>query len=407
MKRSRWLTVLLLVVFLCLPLAAYGAAPIATKPPVKDTIKPPVNVPKIDKIAEAPPYTLSGCVRDPSGNPLDYASITLSLAGGGSWSTSTGSGGRYSLDKLPAGNYTLTVGKPHLSDYIDQTFTFTMDRSMTKDVTLNFVTYTLSGRVLDAAGNGVGGAAVTIGSQSGTSGGDGSFAIGKIRGGYYPLAIAKTGYLNYSTTLNVRSDVSKYFTLMTASQTYTLSGYVRDPSGVGVVGAVVAVISIPLPGSASQKWHGVTGTGGSYSISGLPQVKVQAGVFESEKNYNPNYNSPGNNAQTFDIYGNMSRDFTITLSGTMTLRGTVRNAVSGAPLPDATVTVDGKSAITKPDGSYSVSGIRKFVQMGPSMTPQTLFTVTITHAGYNNLSKQVIMTGDTTSDFGLTPAGNP
>jgi hypothetical protein len=70
-------------------------------------------------------------------------------------------------------------------------------------------TYTVSGYVTNAVNNQViSGATVYLGSTQATTGSDGMYTVTGVTPGVYTLKVAATGYIAYTQTLNVTSDVN-------------------------------------------------------------------------------------------------------------------------------------------------------------------------------------------------------
>ena len=80
--------------------------------------------------------------------------------------------------------------------------------------------------------------------------------------------------------------------------------------------------------------------------------------------------------------------------GATSLAGTVTDAVSGSAVASATVAVQGKSATTGADGRYSITGLTD----GTS-------AVTSQHQGHRNFTQNTAVSGSTTLNIVMTPAG--
>jgi hypothetical protein len=177
-------------------------------------------------------YTISGQVTL-SGNGLN--GVTMTLSGSQSGSTGTNGSGSYSFSEQAGGNYTVT---PSLGGYTfsPPSASFNgLSGNQTANFTATLVTtsYTISGQVT-LSGNGLSGVAITLsGSQSGSTGtnGSGGYSFTEPAGGNYTVTPSLSGY-----------------TFSPPSQTFNgLSGnQAANFSASAVVGAsAVRFISIP------------------------------------------------------------------------------------------------------------------------------------------------------------------
>lgn len=80
---------------------------------------------------------------------------------------------------------------------------------------------------------------------------------------------------------------------------------------------------------------------------------------------------------------------------TLNVTGTVKDAVSNAPIASVAVAVQGKSATTAPDGTYNISGV---TAGSASLTAQ--------HQGHDNFTQAVTIaaSGATTVNVSMTPS---
>jgi len=123
----------------------------------------------------------------------------------------------------------------------------------------------------------------------------------------------------------------------------SLSGYVRDPSSVGVNGVVVSCAGLSV----------TSGSGGSYSISGIPMTSASTTCTLA-----------GSKAPTM-VSNSASVPLTAGVVTTQNLQLAYSNAVvsgfirnsSGSGINGAAVSCAGKTATTSSAGAYSISGI--------------------------------------------------
>jgi hypothetical protein len=241
---------------------------------------------------------------------------------------------------------------------------------------------TVRGIVKDTAGVPIPGATVSIDEITAATGADGSYRITGVAPGTHKTSASKPGFAVASGPLAVNREIVIRNFMLTPStaagdkQTYTMSGHVHDPSGVGVAGvSIFADVGITATSAAD----------GSYSLVGLRQARYQMRLSA------PNQLSM---IDVVDVTGNMTHDITWQPAGTVSIHGYVRDALTSAPLAGAQVSNGPQHVtITKSDGSYSLS-----VDRG-DRTP-----VEVSRVGYQALRKAVD-TAQVSQDFGLTPVG--
>lgn len=169
------------------------------------------------KIADVPGFSITGQVHTASGQNL--AGVNVTLTGTQSSTAVTDSNGVYTFANLAGGgNFTVT---PTLAPYTfvppSRTFNNLSANQAGADFTIE--TYTISGRVTDAAGNGVAGTTVTISgsaSATGTTNANGNYSfINFPQGANVTVTPSKTDVLlTYSFT-----PASRSYTNLSASQT--------------------------------------------------------------------------------------------------------------------------------------------------------------------------------------------
>ena len=208
--------------------------------------------------------------------------ITVSTTVGGttvsSGTPTTGEVGRFVLGNLPTpATYVLTVSGP---GYGSTTVVVDLGPGQIRTdlaVTLSSGTGQLTGRLVDAAGNGVGGAKITVGgmtdpptSSTLTEGTVGGFTVsGLPAGGTLTLTFTKAGFAD--TTVPVQLGAGSTPMTVTMSDSLgRLSGTVRDPSGAPIAGATVTATDgkRTWPVTSSSASGGVPA--GSYVIAQLP-----------------------------------------------------------------------------------------------------------------------------------------
>jgi 5-hydroxyisourate hydrolase-like protein (transthyretin family) len=128
-------------------------------------------------VSASEPATINGQVTDDGASGSGLAGVTIQayLAGTYIQTAVTDDSGNYSLDGIPAGNYTLTFTAPsgYLFDQSDggstwsPSFTLTSAQTLTENASAYQVAGTVTGQVVDETGTGVSGATVYLTDSSG------------------------------------------------------------------------------------------------------------------------------------------------------------------------------------------------------------------------------------------------
>lgn len=173
-------------------------------------------------LAHASTVTLSGSVKDSSGNAIGGATVSVNDTNNDSTTTDPTTGD-YSLS-IPSGTYNIQVTPPSGSNYSSA---IAMAQNISSDTILNFSlvpvgSVTLSGHLYDGSGNPISNMLVSLSGSNGNAsvrtGSDGSYSL-KVNNGTYTFNIgasgSQTGYpagypdwfwvreLNYSLTQSV------------------------------------------------------------------------------------------------------------------------------------------------------------------------------------------------------------
>jgi inhibitor of cysteine peptidase len=113
----------------------------------------------------------------------------------GARSATTDANGFYAISGLPTGVYTLTATRSGYQITPASRTVTVNDHLSGQDFTATLLTYTISGRVTDGAGNGVAGVTVSAGARSATTDANGFYAISGLSSGVYALRAEKPGCL--------------------------------------------------------------------------------------------------------------------------------------------------------------------------------------------------------------------
>ncbi len=340
------------------------------------TVMAASTTPGIDASLQ-PGGAITGTVTDASGTGLSGICVSTfdSSTGSGAQQYFTAANGSYSVLGLATGSYTVTFsGCGGSANYITQTYPTPV--SVTAGSTAPNIDATLqpggtiSGTVTDASGTGLSGICVNA-AVSGSSGLGGFANTGS--GGTYSIVGLATG--SYTVTFSGCGGSANYITQtyptpvsVTAGSTApnidatlqpggTISGTVTDASGTGLSGICVdAFGSSGLGGSAN------TGTGGTYSITGLATGSYTVS-FRPGCGSTGNYLSQTDPTQVSVTAGSSTPNIDATLQPGGTITGTVTDT-SGTGLSGICVNaaVSGSSGLggsgtTGTGGTYSITGL--------------------------------------------------
>ncbi len=212
-----------------------------------------------------PVFTISGTV-----SGATVTSVTMTLGGDDSNTTTTDSLGKYSFKTLLKGNYTISAAK---AGYYFNPASTALAVTTANITTANFKatvslnpTYTLSGTVSGATVTGV---TVTLaGTVSGSvqTAVDGTYSFTNLPAGNYNVTPGKTGYtfgpLSRGVILSAADAPGVDFAaLPSAGATYSISGKATY-NGAGISGATITMI-----GDANATV--LTDAGGNYIVKGL------------------------------------------------------------------------------------------------------------------------------------------
>lgn len=272
----------------------------------------------------APAYTVSGTV-SAGGAPL--AGVNVSASGR---SAQTNAGGTYLLT-LPTGSHLITLSKTE--------YTFTPpSRQVVVGPNLTGIdfqgtanTYGIQGRVIQG-GSGLPGVTLNAGSQTMTTGPDGSFAFTGLLAGTYSLTPTLTEHTFTPATRSVTVGPSQSsIDFVSAVRTYTVRGNVAAGTS-GISGVTVSA------GGSST----LTDAGGDYLLTGLP-----AGTYELVANKTPYTFTPAFRTVTVgpDRTGiNFTGQRGYTISGTV-----IKDRV---PLAGVSLTAGGRTTTSDSSGNY-------------------------------------------------------
>ncbi len=237
-------------------------APVAELP----VLKPPVPKPVLPAVPSAPEPsgtslkppsmpsgTLIGRAVDAAGKAIAEANVSLVAPGGAERKTKTTPSGYFTFGGLANGSYTVTLSDK-TGALASQTVTLA---GSPIELTLKpQAMVRLKGQVVDAqTGSVLGGAAVTIGKERGTSDRDGYFSLEVPPAGSWTVAVTAKGYAPH--TLKVSGGTPR---IALSPLPGTVSGRILTMAGKPVSGAIAQVGSLRAPSDAN----------GNYSLANVP-----------------------------------------------------------------------------------------------------------------------------------------
>ena len=297
----------------------------------------------------SPAFSLSGTVRDGSGNPVGGVTLATRDA-----MTTSGNDGRYTLANLAGGSYTVTASRAEMAFASVKSQPVVVNHTAGSATGVDFVgtvdTYTVVGAVTNSAGGG-GLSGVTVTAAAGgatttaTTGSDGSYTLTGLVAGTYSLtaSLAEYTFLPASRTATVNQTVGgakgKNFT--GTVRTYSVAGYARDSKGAPLAGVQVSTGAQSAP----------TDSGGHYVIAGLVAGQYTVTPSLTEYGFSPTSLPVTVNQSLGDAH---NQNFT-GMVDTYTIAGTV--TLGGQPAPGVRVSAGGKTATTGASGGYTLSGL--------------------------------------------------
>jgi protocatechuate 3,4-dioxygenase beta subunit len=294
-----------------------------------------------------PSFAIMGQVLDETGAPL--SGVKVALGGSLAITTTTDTGGNFTFANLPtSGDYTATPSLMHYTfDAPSQNFkTPREDQAMQLAATIN--RYRLGGRVLNASGQPLPGATVTLsGSQDdiATTDADGNYSFTVRALGDYTVSVARANYA-FATADQSFNDLAGDRTANFTGTllNYKIAGRVTDGSAA-LTGATISL-------GGAHPATATTDASGNYSFT----VPAEGDYTVSVSKTHYTFATP---QQTFaSLGGNQTADFSGALnhhniSGRVTKTG-------GQALAGVTVALSGSrtaSAITDATGAYSFADL--------------------------------------------------
>jgi RHS repeat-associated protein len=310
---------------------------------------------------------LSGHVRDSGGAGVGQVSVTAMSfdRSGGTFTrpseTVTAADGSYSIPLL-LGTYTVSMRAgecmptppdfncpPPGPIYVENVQFVSVTGATVKDFTLPPIV-TLSGKVSDTSGVGVAGVSLSAGGGYATTGDGGTYSL-LLYAGTTNIRISFSGTIggtrwgtNYTaaTGVSIMANTARDFTLFAVSPSPNkILGNIRSN------GAALAGVTVSAPGFTA-----VTDQQGNYVFTNLG-----GGTYILTPGL-PGYSfSPVSRTVTLSGANSTNQDFRACQAG-VPFTGVIRDATTGAILPNITVTVDNTyTGTADATGHYSISGL--------------------------------------------------
>ncbi|GMK38662.1 hypothetical protein PCCS19_17160 [Paenibacillus sp. CCS19] len=291
------------------------------------------------------PGSVAGAITADTGEPIASAVVlfydqTETLRANGQ----TAQSGAYSIDNLPAGILTLIITAPGFADQSSAIRLGPGEMQTGINFVLSSVSGGISGQITDAeTGDVIAGASIEIriADASGiiiaiaTTSQFGNYIVDDLRPGSYAVIMSAEGYASNAVGAIVRRDAVTGASV----QLSRLRGT--------IVGTIVATDNVPLDNNGtSVKLFTASGTLISTLFANNEGRFIIEGVVPDT--YQLSITSPSfeTNSQTINVIANQINAITIKLRPqSITITGTVRHAITKAPLEGALIGINGRTAI--------------------------------------------------------------
>lgn len=325
--------------------------------------------------------SFAGKVWNPEQTPIVNATV-VAIGPEEQFSATTNNSGNYTIS-LPPGTYEIDVSAAGYFDLFEE-LTVNPGEDLTGvnwTVEPNFAL--IAGFVLDADGNDIGNATVTLTKQGGTtrttvSDEGGFYQFTNLTTGVFTATAQKSGFVTQSLELGLVVDGQEIedadFSMEEAASNFT--GTITS-EGVGIADATVNATS-----ENDEVFTTISGANGSYEISGIGAGTYTLQAQRSGYTGFPVEDQTVEPGQTATVNISLiENDGTIT--GTVISTNDV--TLSGVSIAaEATGTGHYYQAMTSADGTFSLSGIY----------PETTYDLTFTKTGYGTESFEDVDDGD-------------
>jgi len=206
-------------------------------------------------------------------------------------------------------------------------------------------TYSITGTINDADGNGLDGVTVTLtgdASDSTTTSGGGAYEFTGLSAGSYTVTPTKAG-LTFNPTSAAVTITTADKTATTMASVWAITGTINDSAGAGLSG-----VTVTLSGDASAT--DTTDGSGAYSFGNLANGSYTVTPTKAGSTFSP---------ASDNVTVNGADKVATTMAQVWEITGTINDS-AGAGLSGVTVTLTGDasdSTTTAGDGTYSFSGL--------------------------------------------------
>jgi hypothetical protein len=313
--------------------------------------------------------------------------LTLSQNGTNISTATADSLGAYSFPSVSNGTYLITPAKSPII-FTPPTATATVAGA---SITANFTasappTYTISGTITGAGGNGATVSLSGATSATTTASSSGAYSFSGLAGGTYTVSASKAGYSF--------SPPAQSVTLSSANATANFSSIAQTWSISGTVSPATAGVSIALTGQSSGT--AFTDASGNYTFSGLAAGSYVVSPTKVGYTF-----SPASQNVTLST-ANASANFSA-IAQTWSISGTVSPAAAGI-----SIALSGQSsgtALTDASGNYAFTGLQNGTysltpsQSGYAFTPSALpVTINGANAAGLNFTRQQVVSANIAID---------
>ena len=316
-------------------------------------------------------YSLSGTISGAGGN-----GATVTLSGAASATVTANSSGAYTFSGLASGSYTVTPGLSGFS-FSPASQPVTVSSANVTGVNFSTVTYTISGTISGAGGNG---ATVTLSgaaSATVTANSSGAYTFTGLASGSYTVTPSLSGFSFTPASQNVTVSNANVTAVNFSTVTYTLSGTI---SGVGGSGATVT-----LSGAASATV--TANASGAYTFTGLANGSYTVTPSLSGFSFSPA--SQPMTVSSANVTGVNFSTVTYTISGTISGAGGNGATVTLSGAASATVTANSSGAYTfsgLASGAYTVAPSLSGFSFSPASQPVTVSSANVTGVNFSTVT---------------------
>ncbi len=286
-------------------------------------------------------YTISGTISGAGGN-----GATVTLSGAASATVTATATGTYTFSNLVNGSYTVTSSKSGFT-FTPASQNVTVSNASVAAVNFSTVTYTISGTISGAGGNG---ATVTLSgaaSATVTATATGTYTFSNLVNGSYTVTPSKSGFTFTPASQNVTVNNASVTAVNFSTVTYTISGTISGTGGNGATVTLSGAASATVTASATGTYTFSNLVNGAYTVtpskSGFAFTAASQNVTVSNANVTAvNFSTvtytisgtisgTGGNAATVTLSGAASATVTASATGTYTFSNLVNGAYTVTP----------------------------------------------------------------------------